>query len=218
MRIKTKITIGILLAYVSSVIFAIYTDGLFLIAGSTAAMFAALCAVHVSDDGERDDVKNVMAAEFLSNIPGFGHLYLGRRRRSIPFLLLFAVFALSIYFAVLHPSDAEYIIVIMFVMTMMYGMIMSKTDVRRLCDEMEHAYDNPEDEVYAPQFHPEYYLITLGASLIAIALTIFFWFFDWNEDRIIWFYAVTGIAWSIGLCISTVFIGKWIMGRKKDVS
>ena len=69
MRTKTKIEIMIVSAYIFSVVLAIHWDALYLIAGSTAAMFSSLALVHGSSDEEGADGKNRLVAECFSFIP-----------------------------------------------------------------------------------------------------------------------------------------------------
>lgn len=215
MRAKVKIGIVIVAVYILLVAFAIHTDGLFLIAGSTAALFASLGLLFSSNEDDMGG-KNRVTAEFLSKIPGFGHLYLGRRKRSIPFLLVLLASLFSFYLLVLYPSDVYYVAFIMFSLSLLYAILMSNADVVRLCDKMDPLRYDPIENTYTSRVSDsEYYLVTFFTSLIGVIGTVCFWLFDWSPDRNIWLYVTAGIAWFTGLCISMVFIRRWMIDRKK---
>jgi len=216
MRTETIIRIVIIVAWIISVVVAVRGDSLYLIAGSSAAAFGLLAWLGGLGDAPSVSSKKRAVSYVCSFIPGLGHLYLGRWKRSIPFLMMIVVILLSLYLLFLYPPDADYIAVIMLLLTIMYGSHLSWADVEKLCDDMGLSYDN-EPIIHKKHPYSYHYIVTFFASVIAVSVTIFYVFFDWNPDRIIWIYATTGLAWSIGLCISTIYIGQRILSRKKDM-
>ena len=207
MKIKTKIGIAVVSAYVFSFILTMHWGGgnLFILAVSTTAMFTTLAWLSDSSNEAGANDKKRVVAEYFSIIPGAGHLYLGKRKRSIPFFLAIAVFLFSIYLLFIYPLDVLYIALAVTATTILYAAVMADTDIGRLCDEMGLPYKYPDEETDLPQFYG-YYKTTLITSLAVVILTLYFLFFDWNADRNIWIYAITGTAWFIALVVSIIAI------------
>jgi hypothetical protein len=214
-KVKAKIKIVIFSLYAISVISAMSWGAPFLIVGSTVTMFGLLTWLSGSGDAEGPGGKKRVVADFYSFIPGFGHLYLGKLKRSVPFLLVLMVSLLSVYLAMLYPSDAEYVFFVMSLLTLMYGIILSGIDVETLYDEMEFSDKNQTGKTRVTKFYG-CYTLTFFASVIAVLLTVYYWFFDWNPDRNIWFYGITGTIWFIALCISLFGIKQWFSIRKNN--
>jgi hypothetical protein len=212
MKIMIKIQITILVAGIFSVALGVHWENNHIIWGSVASMVGlSSYSFYLSDLGEKR-----MVACLLSLIPGAGHLYLKKGKRSIPFFSAIAVILSSLYLSAIYPSDTEFIVLAITIVTAIYALWISYADIERLCDEVGIPYPDPMEKVQAPQSKPNYDIVTFFASVVVLSITFYFLLFDWNADRTVWIYAVTGAAWSIALCISLIGIRQWFSIRKNN--
>jgi hypothetical protein len=196
MKSRSKIGIVVVSVGVISSILVLYLSGdLFLLSAPIASTYAALSLLLFSGEEEGADGKKRVVADFYSHIPGAGHLYLGKRKRSIPFFLTVAAAILSLLLMIPYPTDAAYIFFVMFFLTLLYVSLISLIDVDRLCDEMGLPYKDSTEEVHVPEINLEYFIVTAAAASAVFLITSYLWFFDWNADRNAWIYMITGTVW-----------------------
>ena len=204
----TKVKIGIVLVALTWALFVIMsfsTFGSIFILGPPTMLAISTVLFLWSLDKEDVNVKKRSIADSCSNMPGLGHLYLGRRKRSIPFFFVAITSIIIFFLCALYPSDTIYLVIITF-LTLLYASFMSWIDVGRLCDEMGLPHDDPEKEIHLSQPYHGLYTTTVVASLILISVTLYFWFFDWNADGNIWLYGTMTSVWSMALFVSLVAI------------
>lgn len=158
---------------------------------------------YMSDEDDANTKKGTVAVA-LAWIPGAGHLYLRKWKRSLPFALMILV-SCSFFFLAPLPISDPYLILNSF-MLMFYAIFMSKADVTRLCAEMGLSVFNIdtssviETDLTEPDY--ELYTITFFASLLFISMTAISWFFFRGPDTIVWLHAAVALVWIILLSIS----------------
>ena len=166
MKTKTKIgIIAVISVWVVSLILSFHTYGsLFLLMPPTILAISALTWMSDLNDSECVEGKKRTVADLYSRIPGAGHLYLGKRKRSVPFFLAIATSLFVLSLVSFYPSDAVYLIII-FMLTFLYASFISYIDIENLCDKMGLPQEGPVDEKYKSR-HYEYVLITSIISLV----------------------------------------------------
>ena len=202
MKSNTKIGVVIVSIFAIMLALAIYWRAAHLILASISFTVSLLSVLLASGEEEEANVtgKKRTVAYFYSRIPGAGHLYLGKRKRSAPFFLAIAVSFFFFYLLAVYPSDTVYLIVNFFLI-LLFASLMSGIDVEMICDDLNIPHTEYSRSIQTIRFSGAYFWETLIIYLPAIVATAYFCLFDWNTDRNVWIYAVTGIAWTIAMIV-----------------
>jgi len=201
---NTGMVTGAVLLYLISLMLMIYWDFLILIIASTGMLLTVLLRLPESDDDNYVS-KERASATYFSFLPGAGHLCLGRRKNSVPFFSVMIVLVFIFYLIFLYPSDTVYLAFV-FALTLLYTVNIALIDVNRLCDEMGLPHRRSTEIVPVDSYG--YHTLTIFISSLIILLTLYYWLFDWNDDRNIWIYAVTGMVWFIIMMASAAGVEK----------
>lgn len=204
MKSRTKIGIVIVSIFAIQLALAIYWGAIHLILVAISFTFSLLSILLASGEEEVGvNGKKRTVAYFYSRIPGAGHLYLGKRKRSAPFFLAIAVSFFFFYLLTLFPSDTVYL-AINFFLILLYASLMSGIDVEKICDDLNIPHTDYSMSIQTSRFYRAYFWETIIIYLPALVTTAYFCLFDWDVDRNVWIYTVTGIAWTSVMIICTL--------------
>jgi TM2 domain-containing membrane protein YozV len=204
MRTVTKLRIGIVLLWAILVKVMILWGDPFLIVGISVVASSALFMS--SDTPESVENKKRNVAEFLRLVPGAGQIYLGRRRRSIPFLMFYFMMLFIFYLVIQYPpaeypSENRYIWVGIFLPAVFFGTMMSSIDIDKLCYEMRLPYENGsvEEGLDSYYFDKFYFIVTAIIAVYSVLVTLYCYFYTDPVPESHWIYAGTILAWTIGV-------------------
>jgi len=199
MKTTKKIAIVLVSLYICGVIFAIWAESYLIIGGMTSALLILLPPLY---DVESKEGRNRFSAVYRAYIPGWGHIYMGERIRSIPFFIGDMLVAFTFLLIIPFPNYV-YLIFASLGVLFTYLAFVSLIDVERLCNAAEFQH-NQFIEMGIKRFHLAFFMAGLTTYAAMLAFIAIILQFCWTEDMSIYVYAGVVIVSTMALTISTI--------------